>query len=688
MYGNSNRNNYYVSLNYMDQPGIQIGSAFKRYQIKANLDQKIGDFLETGASLTAGYTDRENPRAKAFKSRNIPTAPIYKEDGTFFRVDQINGGTYNNPVAEDELIMDNTYTYNVIGNSYIQLNLLEGLSLKSTLGIDFIINKKNRYVSGQIPTNFEAEKGGEATINTMFSKSILNENTLNYIKTIGDHSFTFLCGWTFQDYDFEGLSASASGFTNDVTTYNAIETGDPAQLKASSSETKWTLLSGLYRMNYSYQGKYLVTISNRHDGSSRLAAGQKWQMFPSAALAWRVSEEGFMQESELISNLKLRASYGKTGSQSIKPYETLSKFDPGFNYLGGKQVVIMTPGLAASKDLTWEKTDQYDIGLELGLFDNKFNIEMDFYYKKTTDLLLERELAYQTGFRSRLENVGSLSNKGFDINLNGNIIRNKDFSWFSSLTLSSNKNEVLELAGGKTFIENGEGSRIIVGEPVGIFYGVKYLGVWQADDPDLGENVPGSPKWEELKVDGIIDQNDGQIIGNAIPIFYGGLNNVLSYKNFSASMFFDFSYGNDIYDLDGGNYNTGHITNVYGKFKNRWTPENTDTNIPRAGAQYFGGFLYGNYAASIGGKGNDFFVSDGSFVRLKNLNVQYDFPIKSNIIKKLNLYGSATNLFTITKYEGYSPDVNSEGTHATRRGFDQNTYPPARVIIIGIKADF
>lgn len=687
-YNSTDNSNYYVSLNYLNQDGIQLGSGYDRYQLRFNFDQKLGKVFKIGASLNAAYSIRENPRAAALTSYVIPTAPVYNEDGSFFSVDQINGATYNNPIAQDELISDNTYRSRALGNIYMQFTPINNVIFKSTFGFDFNILKRNRYESGELPTSFESGKGGVAIIDTEFPHSIQNENTINYTKQIGDHNLSLLGGWTYQQYDIENLNVSSSGFSNDVATYNAIETGDPAQLKAFSGESNWSLLSGLYRLNYSYKGKYLLTASGRHDGSSRLAEGNKWAFFPSAAFAWRVSEEPFIKEIETISNLKMRASYGQTGSQSIAPYATLARLNSGINYFGGEQVVIFIPASSASPDLKWENTTQFDLGIDVGLFHNKLNVTLDYYKKKTTDLLLARELPFQTGFNSRLENVGSLQNAGVELNIDGQIINKKHFLWTSNLTISSNKSEVLELSGGKEFFENGLGSRLIVGEPIGTFFGAKFIGLWQEGDPDLGTHSPGTPKFEDLNSDGLINVEDGQILGNGTPDFFGGINNILNYKNFTLSVFLDFSYGNEIYDLDGRAFNTGHATLVYGKFRDRWTPANTDTEVPRAGGTYDSNY-YTAYSSGEGGfGGSDFVMSDGSYLRLKNINLQYDLPINNNLFKKLSFYGSATNLLTFTKYKGFSPDINSDGSSPTRRGFDSNSYPPARIILFGIKADF
>lgn len=683
-YNNTENSNYYVSVNYLNQDGIQLGSGFDRYQMRFNFDQRIGNILNVGASFNGSYSNRENPRASAIDAYVLPTAPIYNSDGSFNSVDAINGSTYNNPIAQDKLIMNNTHNNRALGNMYVQINPIKGLTIRSTFGFDIATSKQNRYNSVDLPTNFEQARGGQAYINTSFENSIQNENTINYVKEIGKHEFNLLAGWTYQKYSMEDLDVEALGFTNDATTYNAIETSDPEYLKAYSGENNWALLSGLYRLNYSYAGKYLLTVSGRHDGSSRLAEGNKWQFFPSAALAWRMSEEDFIKELGVFNNLKLRGSYGKTGSQSIAPYSTLASLSSGYNYIGGQQVVTFAPDGSADPSLKWEVTDQYDIGLDAGILQGRLSFEIDYYYKKTTDLLLARELAYQTGFESRLENVGSLQNQGVDVTIRGVIVDRKDFSWSSDLTVSLNKNKILELSGAKEFIENGIGSRLIVGEDVSTFFGAKFIGLWQEGDEGIGgKNVPGAPKFEDLNGDGLITALDGQIIGKGTPDFFGGLNNVLTYKNFTLSAFIDFSYGNDIYDLDGRPFNTGHITNVYGKFRDRWTPENTNTDVPRAGSQVS---TYFDAYPSL--EGNSYDVHDGSYLRMKTLNLQYKLPLSPKFIKSLAIYGTATNLFTLTKYEGFSPDVNATGTHSTRRGFDSNGYPPAKMVLMGVKADF
>ncbi len=671
--------NYFLGLNYLDDKGTIIGSGFKRYQVRFNIDQKLGSAVKIGASLTTARTERDNPRVGGFSL--LPTAPIYNDDGSFFSENQLNGFPFNNPLALKELTLDETIGNRLLGNIYGQVSLLKGLVFKSTFGFDVFNTKRNRYSSVNLPTNAFDGTGGIANVDTGSSISIQNENTLSYDVTFNeDHNLNLLGGYTYQKFNFEGLDSGTRGLSNDVSLFNALEAGDPSQHSVNTDEREWTLLSALFRVNYSYKGKYLITVSGRSDGSSRLAEGNKWEFFPSIALGWKLSDETFIKNMGIFDNLKLRASYGKSGSQSIDPYATLARLNAGTTLIGGSEVTTFIPGLSANPTLGWEVTDQYNIGLEASFFERRLNLEIDYYSKETNDLLLNRELPFQTGFVSRLENIGALENKGIEFNINGKIIRNDNFTWESTLTLATNKNKIIDL-GGKEFLENGTGSRLIVGESVGTFFGAKYLGVWQEGDTGISGHLPGDPKFEDLNNDGIITVDDGQILGDAVPDFYGGINNNFTYKNFSLNLFFDFSSGNDIYDLAGREFNTGFTTNVYGKYRDRWTPTNTGSNIPSAGSNFTN--FFDSYAQQ-----SDLVISDGSYLRLKTLNLQYDIPLENKLFKGLSVYVTGTNLFTITDYEGFTPDVNSEGTNATRRGFDNTVYPQSRSFTLGVRANF
>lgn len=686
---NSTKNgNYFLSLNYFNQEGTMYNTGLERYQIRFNIDQKIGENFKMGATLTTSLTNRDNPTLNDMLGQ-LPTAPIYNDDGSYFSINEVSGKTYDNPVAKRNGVLNEKRIFRGLGNVYGQLTLFDNLILKSSWGWDISHSKQNQYQSVTLPSRVYAKTGGGATVNTYFPITYQNENTLNYSLDLGKHSLNLLGGFTWQKYYYEFLNASGSGFKNDVSSYHALETGDPLTRDVQTGESQWGLISYLFRVNYSYKDRYLFTTSGRYDGSSRLSDSNKWAFFPSVALAWRASEEEFIKRMNVFSNLKLRLSYGSSGSQSISPYSTIDKLNSGSTVIGNQEVITFSPGLSANKDLGWEKTNQIDLGIEAGFLDNRINLEVDYYYKRTNDLLLSQEIPYQTGFASMLRNIGSVENRGIEISLKTMNFNTSNFSWSTFLSVSMNRNKVLDL-GGKKFIENGLGSRLIVDQPIGTFWGVKYLGLWKESEiPENSKFLPGDPKLEDLNDDGIIDINDGQIIGNSEPKFYGGIGNDLTYKRFSFSLFFDFSYGNQIYDMPGRFLESGFNSNVYGHNRDFWSEENPNGKYPRPGSIYE--YIFSTYAGGSSegtNGGSDYFLHDGSFLRLKNINIQYDLPIRNKTIKSLQVYTSISNVFTWTSYLGYSPDVNSEGTSATRRGFDNNAYPQSRTYLFGVKAVF
>lgn len=678
--------NYFLSLNYFNQEGVMYDTGYERYQIRFNMDQKIGKFLKIGATMTASYTNKDNPKIEKGVEL-LPTAPVYNEDGSYYSVNQVSGNTYDNPVALREGLINNQYQFRGLGNIYGQLTLFKNLIIKSSWGFNVSYSKHNQYESVNLPSSIQKQKGGQASVDTSFPLTYQNENTINYSLDLGKHSIGLLGGFTWQKYMIESLTSSTQGFKNDANDYHSMQSGDPNKRSIQTGESQWGMMSYLFRANYSFKDRYLVTLSGRADGSSRLAKGNQWALFPSAAIAWRASEEEFIKKLEIFSNLKARLSYGISGNQGVGAYAVYDKLARGRTVIGDQEVTTFIPTLSASKNLGWEKTKQIDIGFDMGFLDNRLSLEVDYYYKRTSDLLLAKELPYQTGYSSILENVGSTENKGWEFTLNSTNFDTQDFKWNTNLSLAFNRNKVLNL-GGKEFLENGQGSRLIVGKPVGVFFGVKYLGTWKESEILEGvQHNPGDPKFEDLNEDGIIDVNDGQIIGSAEPKFYGGIGNDFTYKRLTLSLFFDFSYGNDIYDLSGRLMDTGFNANVYGRHRDRWTESNPDGYYPRAGSAYT--HIYDTYAGGNTNGGNTLYVHDGSYLRLKNINLQYDIPLKNKrIIKSLQIYGTATNVFILTRYLGFSPDVDADASTSTRHGFDRNAYPQSKTYLLGVKASF
>lgn len=445
---------------------------------------------------------------------------------------------------------------------------------------------------------------------------------------------------------------------------------------ASTGYSKSVLLSYYGRLNYTYKGRYLATVSYRRDGSSKFSVLNKWSDFPSAAIAWRISEEKFMRPFKAISNLKLRGSYGATGNNALDPYQTL-------NALGSNRVVFNDalytsygPGTTKPGQLKWETTYGYDAGLDLGLFDNKINITVDYYHKKTKDLLNSVQLPASTGYTNTLQNVGEIQNKGWEFAAAAQIA-DKAVKWNVSANVSFNRNKITKLYGGQDIYGsvfftgplNDFVNLLREGQPLGIFYG--YL--------ENGYTSTGNIRYKDLNGDGNINSLDKTYIGNPNPKFIYGFNSDVSYKGFGLTVFIQGSQGNDIYNLDATQtIDLGFGLNVpVDVYNNHWTPANTNAKYPKI-------------SRSIAGNVSNRFVEDGSYLRFKNIQLAYNLP--SGLIKwarNIQLYISGQNLITITKFSWYDPEINSlGGGNSINQGISYFGYPTAKTITFGVRCNF
>jgi TonB-linked SusC/RagA family outer membrane protein len=555
-----------------------------------------------------------------------------------------------------------------LANIAFNIKPIRGMIIKLSGGVQ---NEDNRYDNfTQIDPVINST--GSASVGTYENLSLLSENTISYTKTWGDHSISALGGFSYQDYTSTNLNASGSGFlSNSVETYNLQ--GAAVQGIASTSYSKSVLLSYYGRVNYNYKGRYLATVSYRRDGSSKFSVLNKWSDFPSAALAWRVSEEKFMQSLKAISNLKLRSSYGATGNNGLSPYQTL-------NALGSNKVVFNDalytsygPGTTKPGQLKWETTYEYDAGLDLGLFNNTINITVDYYHKKTKDLLNTVQLPASTGYVNTLQNVGEIQNKGWEFAADAQIL-DKAVKWNLSANISFNRNEVTKLYGGQDIYGsvfftgplNDYVNLLREGQPLGIFYGYQ----------ENGYTSTGNIQYEDLNKDGSINALDKTYIGNPNPKFIYGFNSDVSYKGFDLTLFIQGSQGNDIFNLDATQtIDLGFGLNVpVDVYNNHWTPTNTNAKYPKI-------------SRSIAGNVSNRFVEDGSYLRFKNIQLAYNLP--SGLIKwarNIQLYISGQNLITITKFSWYDPEINSlGGGNSINQGISYFGYPTAKTLTLGIR---
>jgi TonB-linked SusC/RagA family outer membrane protein len=578
----------------------------------------------------------------------------------------------------------------------VQFEPVKGLTLKSSIGPKVNNFKNNFYLPGVLPERMATLIGGYARINSNMGIDILNENTLTFAKQINqNHKFDLLAGFTWQTYRQESYRAEAEGFTNDVVTYNNLGLGDPTRNVVISGYNSYQLVSWLGRLNYNYKEKYLLTVVGRVDGSSRFdGAKNQYAFFPSVALAWRLIEEPWIKDLGVFKNLKLRTSYGISGSQAIGSYRTLATLDSQNMFFNGTEQPGVRNGRPASPDLRWETTKQADIGLESSYLNGRLAVEIDYYHKKTVDLLLDVEIPRQTGFSSKLQNLGSVQNQGLEILINSVNMSSGDFSWETSLSLAGNRSKVLDI-GPSEYLDivgptnqGGPGGRLYVGESVPVFVGVEYLGVWKSqeeiDASGQQNQLVGGPHFKDTDGNGVISEQDFEILGSPEPLFYGGLMNSFSYKNIKLDIYLNGSYGNDLFNsVTQQAFFFREGSNSYKTLLDHWDPvTNPDSEVPMPGTS--------QSLANI--KNNSKEIDDGSYLRLKSVRISYDIPEailqKVNWIQNLSFYISGSNLALLSSNRLFDPEVSRYGSNSTQIGFTQGEYPYARTITLGLKADF
>ncbi|TRX59168.1 TonB-dependent receptor [Fulvivirga sp. M361] len=698
--GNSENVNYYVSVNYFDQEGIVKNSGIERLTVRTNLDVNPSDKFKTGLRLNVSNFRRENNKVNfsGTVTSVLPIRSVYDDDGNFTNSNPVSGVLQRNPVADLQLREDHNLVTNIIGNYYAEYELFEGFKLKTTLGAELSFNKANDYRSGALPERLANNEGGLAFVNDTYRKNLLNENTFLYEKSFNIHSLKVLGGFTWQKVTSETSESSAEGFPNDAVTFNNLALGsNPDTYVVGSGYDQRTLASFLGRINYGYAGKYLLTVVGRYDGSSVFEEGNKWGFFPSVGAAWNVDQEGFFDALEVFSSAKIRGSYGVVGEQGVDTYNSIDIFRPQNTYFNEALVGAVILDRVASRGLKWERTEQLDIGLEVGFWGERLSLEVDYYNKTTRDLLLNRELPTTAG-GPQLQNVGSVRNKGFEFLLNTINVDKRDFRWETTLTVSANRSEVLDL-GGEEFItlqstgnQGGASARIIVGEPLPVFFGAEYLGTYKTAEEiiaDGRENISflGSPRFRDRDGNSVINVEDFVVLGTPQPDFYGGIRNKFSYKGLTLDIFFHGQYGGEIFNIfaQRGFYGRGD-ENLLPELVGRWREGvNEGSDIPRAGT-----------STSVFNPNSDVNVEDGSFLRLRQLTLGYDLPLNKfgadNLFKNIYVYISGTNLWLISDFRLGDPEVNNftagSGFGSVSQGFSSGVYPYATSFTVGATVTF
>lgn len=666
----SENTSYRASAGYSNQNGVMEGSGMKSANARMNINHKaLNDKLKLNMNISYGETNSDqapvsNTVGSEMGSSMLyeayvfnPTYPIYNEEGDYYDVPPYRV----NPVSFSKELLDERATSQFLGNLTADWNFYKPFTLQVNAGYNKNTINRNSYIS---KSNLLGNgNNGYVTVQKLSDYSKLLETILKYNQSFGKHNIDAMVGYSWQYFYSEGQTTKAYGFLSDNFKWYSLAAAQTVESVSSYAESN-TLISMYGRINYNYADKYLLTATVRRDGSSRFGSGNKWGIFPSVAASWRISQEDFFQ-NDIMSDLKLRASFGITGSQEIGNYNSLSTLGASTNgYLvGGEKITIVLPQQYTNPDLKWEQTAQTDIGIDFGFLNGKIRGSIDYYYKKTTDLLLSVAVPSPSLITTQIANVGTVTNQGIELDLSFDLMRTKNFAWDANLNLSHNKNEVVSLSNGQWTGDNmqvapcqGQGlsgtyaQLIMPGQPIGTFYGKRFIGV----------------------VDGVEQfANDGEpeVIGCAQPDLTFGLGTNLQYKNWTLSLNFRGSIGNDVYNCTANNL--AYLSNLPGR---NVLKEAVTSGVNRDQAKVY----------------SSRFIEDGSFVRLDNLSLGYNFSLPKLYISNARVFVSAQNLFVITGYSGADPEVNSEisRTGVAPLGVDYLSYPKARTFSMGINLSF
>jgi TonB-linked SusC/RagA family outer membrane protein len=682
--GGTENTRFFISGGYTEQDGILIGNGLERLSARINLDHKATDKLSFGVTSTFIRTDIDRVSDDNQFSTPMqlvalaPITPVRDSDGNLYDRPVT---TYYNGLLDLKGVTRTDVSFRTLLNTYASYELMDGLTLRAEIGTDLLTQNQDRFFANYTD-------GGEGTNGYGISRwaRVFNYNTkayLNYSTEINsNNALDFTGGMEFQKSETSTTRVEGQEFpVNDLKTLSSA--ADIAV--GTSSLTEFAFVSYFGRINYKLNNRYLLTISGRMDGSSRFGANNKYGFFPAASAGWILSEESFLSGNSLISFLKVRASYGITGNAGIGNFDALGLYDAqGYSGTGGLQ-----PSQIPNPDLTWEKNTQIDIGLDFAILNDRISGEIDYYVKKSTDLLLNVPVPGTSGFRTQTQNIGELENKGIEVVLNATVL-DGPVKWTSSFNIAFNRNEVTKLGPGQDIIDNGSSRTmnvVKVGSPIGAFYGAEYAGV----DPTngdalwyLNDGTSGNATTNDFSEANFV------VLGNPNPDYVGGFNNTITYKNFDLNIFFQFVQGNEVHNVGGVFQSAADwFDNPSKEIVNRWREPGDQTNVPRA---YLG---YGN-----GGQGRSSrFLHDASYVRLKTVSIGYSLP--SALVAKANIssarfYFTGINLLTFTDYPLWDPEVsadyltyNADGsTNNVFQGNDFYSAPQAKTFTFGVQIGF
>ncbi len=692
----SEKSNLYVSASYFNQKGVVLNTDYDRYIFQLNGDTKIKPFLKIGNSVKLQH-DIKKSGSYDIKGTisSLPTRAIYDENGGWAGpgANAMLYGAIDNPIGKASIVENSTKGYNIQGNIYAEVDLLDGLKFKSLGGVEANLWYERTW-SPKFTWGITSQKNSYLREKSNRSITLLWDNTLTYDKTFGeDHHVNAVVGSSAQTNQYNYLEASVQKFPSEST--QQIDNGilQPVQ---HGNMSEWALMSYLGRVNYNYANKYYITATIRRDGSSRFGRDNRWGWFPSAALAWRISNENFMKDSKTINNLKLRAGYGITGNQEIGNYSFSSSYNTYLYNFNNTFVSAVLPTVLPNPNVKWEGQEMINAGFDLDMFNNRISLVVDGYIKNTKEMLVPMSVPVTSGYSDVYVpsiNAGRIQNKGIEATLSTRNFVKENFKWSTDLVFSYNKNNVEDI-NTKTFLPGaGDGTNlnrmfgiITANYPVNVFYGYVTDGIFQnqaevnahavqyAGSNPATSTAPGDIRFKDLNNDGVIDDKDRTIIGNPNPKFTFSLNNTFTYKNWDLTVFLQGSYGNDIYNVNRMyTESMSIIANQSTAVLDRWTGEGTSNSMPRA--------IFGDPNQNT--RVSDRFVEDGSYIKLKNINLSYTLPkgVFGQNFNSVKIFTSAQNLVTWTKYSGFDPEVPVNG-------IDNGTYPVTRTVSFGLNVAF
>lgn len=731
MTGGTTSTKYSVSLSAADQQGVILNSGYQKYQGRLSMIQQLGRTtkITINGSFTSDKTYGQTSSSalstsnayasylmyRTWAYRPVNTSGVVEDEELFDDAfDGVNSAVMN-PVLSSKNEDKSTRKVTFISNAKFEWDIMKELKLTIsggysrflTLNTEF--NNSKTYKGYPLLTN---ARGINASNSNVHKTAWMNENTLTYNKgwNRDRHKLNVVAGFTIEGINMETYGYSSKFIPIESLGISGMDDGLPNTMTARLSDNR--LMSALGRVNYNYKSKYLVTASFRADGSSKFAPNHRWGFFPSGAVAWRMSKEDFMRRVKFVSDLKLRASWGLTGNNRVGdfsrwPAMSISDY---YSFDLSEPSEALVPTAMGNRDLTWETTEQVDVGLDLRLFRNRVSLTMDWYQKTTRDLLLNANVPYSSGYTSVYKNIGKVRNRGLEFSLNTINVRTRNFEWSSDFNMSFNRSRVLELADGEknllskiSFTGDFNATYLYlaqVGRPMAQFYGVQWDGVYGYDDFDIDKSgkyvlknsvptngnertaiQPGDIKYVDQNGDGVVNDRDMVVIGRCEPIHTGGFNNNFIYKDLSLSVFFQWRYGSDVMNANRiifeGNYANKNI-NQFKTYVDRWSPDNQDSKNFRIGGRGPSGV----YSSKT--------IEDGSFLRLKTVQLAYSFPkkwMKEIHLNTIQVYISGENLWTWTAYSGLDPEVSTKNSALTP-GFDYSAYARNRIFTAGVKIVF